>query len=269
MARTAILAAAATLATATMATTSYAQSAGSAPAGPLTLGIGATDWDGGYGARTDTNIAAVLVTGLYKIDGLRLSASLPWMRISSQGSVFAGVDGTPLVVAPARPDGKRVKEGLGDLTLGAAYLIATPKAWGLDVDTFARVKAPTASSSSGLSTGEADYAFGVEVTKPMGRFAPFVSVRYRVFGNPAWTQLNDGFGTSVGASYVFPNRVAVVASYDYAASASRFLDDSHEISASVSAPVARSPLRLTGFASAGLSSGAADVSGGLSVSLKL
>ena len=211
----------------------------------------------------------MLLTGLYKVDGLRLSASLPWMRISSQSAVFAGVDGTPLVVGHTSSSDKRVREGIADLTLGAAYQIETPAAWGLDLDTFARVKLPTASDSTGLSTGKTDYSVGFQLTRPVGRLAPFVALRYRVFGDTAAIPLKDGVGASLGASYVFPNRVTVVASYDYAERASRFIADSQEITTSFTAPLPRSPLRLTGFAAAGLSSGAADVTGGLSLSLSL
>ncbi len=244
----------------------YAQAA---PAGPLTLGLGASDWNGDYGAPTNTNIAAVLATGLYRVDRLRLSASLPWMRISSDGAVYAGVDGTPLIVTPASSAVRRVREGVGDLTLGASYLVDTPKAWGVDLDAFARVKLPTAADSTGLSTGHADYSAGVQLTRPFGRFAPFVSVRYRDFGSSASLPLKDGVATSLGASYVFANHVTVVGSYDFAQRSSRFIADSHELTAAFTAPLPRSPVRLTGFAAAGLSSGAADVTSGLSLSLSL
>ena len=241
--------------------------AGAAVGGAFTLGLGAADWDGDYGAKTDTNIAAALLTARYRLGGLRLSASLPWMRIESDGAVFAGVSGTPLILAPGLPVAKRVREGLADLTLGASYLLPLPASAGFDVDLIGRIKLPTAPASSHVSTGRTDYSIGVEVAKPMGRLTPFVSVSHRSFGDLSSLALHDGFATSVGATYIFPNRIAAALSYDFAERASAFVADSHELSGSVSTLLGRSGVRLTAFTSAGLSSGAADGSGGLSLSV--
>jgi len=244
---------------------------GAASAAPspsaLTLGLGGSDWSGDYGYTSNTNIAAALLTARYSVGNLRLSASLPWMRIDSLSTVYAGVDGAPLVVAPGAWAGRSRREGVGDLTLGSAYLIQTPPAWGVDVDAFARIKLPTGASR--ISTGQTDVSFGADVSRPIGRLAPFVTLGYRHFGDLPTLPLHDGFAGSVGASYLFANRVTVLAAYDYAERTSRFIADASDLTGSVSAPIGRSGLRLTGYAAAGLSSGAADVSGGLSLSLGL
>ncbi len=241
--------------------------------GPLTVSAGGSAWSGDFGAPTDTTISAALLSARYRLGNWRLSASLPYMRIDSAGAVFTGIDGAPVIVAPfpSTPAAKHVREGVGDLTLGAAYLLPTAPKWGFDLELIGKVKLPTGPHSleSGVSTGRADYAFGAEVSKPIGRWIPFASATYRDFGSNSQWKLRDGYAASTGVSYVFNDRIVGLVSYDFAQSASRYIGDSHEISASASARLTRTGLRLTGFASAGLSRGAADVTGGLSLSFSL
>jgi hypothetical protein len=231
----------------------------------LSVSLGANHWSGDFGAPTKTKISSVLVSARYRHNGLRLNASIPWMRIKSQGAVFSGIDGAPLIVAEdpvmaARPR----RDSIGDLTLGAAYLVPGSGAGGVDVDLIGKVKVPTRGKLEGVSTGKADYALGVEVSKPMGAFTPMASVRYRGFGNAGEWALRDGWAASVGGGYALSRDVVVLASYDYAEAASGYIGDSHELVGGVSASLGRN-LRATGFLSTGLSDGAADIGGGLSL----
>ena len=241
----------------------------SGPISHLSLSAGGSAWSGDYGAPTSTEIRAALLNARYAMGDLRLTASLPYMRIKSNGTVFTGIGATPLIVAPTIPMGQRKREGWGDLTLGASYRLPLPPSTGFDFELTGKVKLATASAASGVSTGQTDYSVGGELSKPMGALVPFVSVTWRQFGDaPGW-DLRNGVATSVGASYVFANRMTAVLSYDYAQAASRFVSDAHEIGAAVSIPVYNDRLRLTAFGSRGLSKGAADFSGGLSLSVNL
>jgi len=243
------------------------------PSGPssnnLLLSLGASDWSGEYGATTETDISALLLGARYKIGDLRLTASVPWMRIASDGVVFAGVDGTPLIISPETLTRRRTREGFGDLTLGGAYLAPATPLFGADVEIISRIKLPTASVDSGLSTGRADYSVGSEISKPFGPWTPFVSATYRSFGDPSGWRLKDGFATSAGLTYQFSNKLVYQLSYDYAQRTSAFIPDSQAIAASVSAPVPSSQIRVTAFVSKGLSNGAADFAGGLALSVSL
>jgi hypothetical protein len=235
----------------------------------LTLGAGVSAWNGTFGAPRTTNIDAALLNARYSLGGLRLTASVPWMRIDSDGAIFTGVEGTPIIVAPTISPGKRIRQGFGDLTLGAAYLLPARSTYGFDVDLIGRVKLPTADKDTGLSTRHTDYAFGTQVSRSFGSLSPFVSVTYRVFGGGDYWRLHDGIATSVGAAYVFPRGVVGSLSYDYARSASAYASDADEITGSLSTPLPHTPLRLNAFVAGGLSNGAAAVTGGLSLSLKL
>lgn len=232
------------------------------------LAAGGFAWSGDYGAMSKTTIDALLLSTRYKIGDLRLTATVPNMRIDSRGLVLTGVDGSPLVISPQSTGPRTIRGGWGDLTLGAAYLLTSERSrFGADLDFSFKLKVPTASDASRLSTGQKDYAFNVEASRPLGRLVPFASVGYRVFGDLPTLRLKDGFAGSLGADYIYSSRLVARLAYDYAASASPFVRDSHEIVASFSSRLTQSRLRLTGFAGAGLSSGAASISGGLSLAV--
>lgn len=237
----------------------------SGPSDPsLTASVGVSGWSGDFGAPTETNITSAIIGVRYQRGGLRLSALIPRMRIESDGSFFAGLGGTPLFVAPGIPANRRVRKGWGDLTLGASYLLPGAETRGFDVDLTGRIKLPTASDSSGLSTGKVDYSAGVEVSKSYGPLTPAASVTYRVFTDSGPWRFYNGFAVTAGASYVVAPSTAVVATYEYAAATNRFIDDSHEAILGVSTQIVPR-LRVTGYASKGLSDGAADVSSGVSL----
>ena len=235
----------------------------------IELGVGSSAWSGDFGAPKTTTIAAVLATAVYRVDGLRLTASVPWMRIDSPGAVFTGVEGTPIIANPGATGGRRLRQGIGDLTLGASYLLPSNFTEGFDTDLSFRVKAPTASKSSDLSTGEVDYSFGATVSRSLGRFIPIASVFYRHFGDGPEFQLKDGVATTVGASYAFSPKAFGMLTYDYSQRASRYISDAHQISASLTAPLLSTPLRVTSFVAGGLSRGAPAVSVGLAFSVNL
>jgi hypothetical protein len=241
--------------------------AGQGAGGALSLSAGASAWSGDFGAPWKTDIRAALLSGRYRSGNLRLTASLPWMQIRSQGAVFTGIDGAPLLVAPGVAMTKSRRDGLGDLTLGVAHLTPSLGGTGLDLDVFGKVKLPTGSASRGVSTGKTDASFGAELSKPMGRFIPSASVSYRHFGDAGQWQLKDGFAGSVGGTYLVSDKLAAIVSYDYAEGASAFIHNSQEVVLGLSRKLGHEGLRLTGFVGAGLSDGAADASGGISITL--
>jgi hypothetical protein len=235
----------------------------------LTLSAGVNVWDGKFGAVTGTDITTELISARYQLGAVRLTANIPNMRIRSDGTFFAGLGGTPLFVAPNVKSLKHVRRGLGDLTLGASYLVPGADARGFDLQVSGQVKLPTASSSSQLSTGKADYSGRMEISKIFGRVIPSLSVTYRVFGDTATWRFRNGVDVVAGASYSITPTSLVFVDYEFAQRSSRFIGNSHEILAGASTPVFYKRLRLSGYLSKGLSSGAADVTAGAAVSLRI
>ena len=255
-------------ATTTVSPTTVAAAVQSSTTGPaVEVSLGTSIADGNFGAAKNTSIWSTAFAARVVLDGVRFSASLPYMRIRSNGTIFTGIDSTPVVVAPGI-GGKVTNHGFGDLTLGAAYTASQPIA-GFEIELSGRVKVPTATRASGLSSRKTDESVGVQATRPLGRFAPFVTATYRILGDPRGYKLRDGFASSVGSSLVISRSTVLLASYHYARAASRLIHDAHELFFGGSRELAGTRLRLTGYATAGLSDGAASKSGGLSLSWSL
>lgn len=229
------------------------------------LSLGTLYASGDFGTNSNTSIVSSAVGARLRTGGLRLTASLPWMRIRSNATIFTGIDSTPVLVATDSVARRRTTRGFGDLTLGAAYSLV-PSESDVELELSGRVKLDTATRSSGLSSGEKDYAVGVQVTKPVGRLGPFVSATYRSLGDSVAFRLRDGFAGSVGSSILVGERTFLLASYHYAEAATRLVRDAHELFVGGSMPVARTRLRVTAFGTAGLSRGAAGRSAGISLS---
>ena len=209
-----------------------------------------------------------LLSARYETDGFRFIASIPRMRISSNGSFFTGLGGSPLFVAPGIAPSKRIREGWGDVTVGSAYLLPGGEGRGFDIEVSANVKIPTASKASQLSTGRVDYSGGAELSKSISRFTPAVNITYRVFGDTRDFHFRNGFDVTAGSTYAITPRALLLLNYEYARSSSVYIKDSHELVAGASFPVASDRLRLTSYISKGLSQGASSVSGGAALAFR-
>jgi hypothetical protein len=237
-------------------------------AATVDVSLGAIYGEGTFGTGSTTTIWSSALGARVRLDDLTLSASLPWMRIRSRSTVFTGIDATPVLVAPNTAAVKRTADGIGDLTLGAAYTIA-PAGSPVEIELSGRAKLATATRRSGLSSGENDYAVGADASLPLGAVTPFVSLTYRFLGDTALYELRDGPAASAGASFALGSDAYLLTSYHYARAVTRLVEDAHELFAGASTRLAGTPLRLTGFTTAGLSRGAASVSAGLALSVGL
>lgn len=241
----------------------------SAEEGRPTFGLSiGTSWAwGDFGSVGRSRIVSTALGARFSTGALRLSASLPYMNIRTRGILFSGIDSTPVIAAGAMAGAPAITaRGLGDMTLGAAYTIQEGDA-APEIELSGRIKVPTASESSRLSTGKTDASAGVQIAKTFGRVAPFVSATYRWFGETRIVDLKPGLAASAGASVGFGGSAVGLFSYHYAQAATRLIRDSHELFGGISAQVPGSKFRVTGFVTAGLSSGAAATSAGISLAL--
>jgi hypothetical protein len=232
------------------------------------LSLGTSYAAGDFGSNSNTTILTSALGARLRLGNWGITASLPWMRIQSRSTVFTGIDATPILVAPNTALSRRVSSGLGDLTLGGSFTLI-PKYSRVEIQFSGRAKLNTASKSSGLSSGKNDYSLGADISVPVGKVTPFASFSYRFLGDTATYVLRDGPAASAGASYALNDKSFLLVSYHYSLSATRLVNDSHEVFIGASTKVRGSPLRLTGYATAGLSSGAAAASGGLALSVDL
>lgn len=228
----------------------------------LSVTTGVDYSSGDYGTGVDTNILVVPLSLRYKTGGLRISATLPWLRIDGSSAIVGDGSGG-VIIDPNAP--RTVRNGLGDLSLGAAYLFPE-ETLGFGLDLSARVKLPTASKAKGLGTGKTDVTVGAEVSKSFGPVTPYASVGYRMPGDPDGFDLHNAWNASAGASVAL-GRSVLIASYDYRESTSNLSQDSEEIFGAVSTPVS-DRFNFTLYGTGGLSDGAPDYGLGAMITAK-
>jgi len=228
----------------------------------LTATTGVDYSSGDYGTSVDTNILVVPMSLRYKTGDFRLTATLPWLRIDGSSAIVGNGSGG-IIIDPNAP--RTTRSGLGDLTVGAAYMIPEEKL-GFGLDLSARVKVPTASRSKSLGTGKVDVTVSAELSKTFDIFTPFATVGYRMPGDPSGIDLHNGWTASGGVSAALGKSV-LIASYDYRESISDLARDSHELFGAFSTPFA-DRLTFTLYGTGGLSKGAPDYGVGSMISVK-
>ncbi len=163
-----------------LAQPAFAQTDGTPDSISVTTGVDFSS--GGYGTDQTTDILVVPFSVRYTTGDWRFNATVPYLQIDGASSVVGG-GGGPIIIDPNAPPSRR--NGLGDVFLSAGYTAIHEDVAGVNLDLGASVKVPTASQEDGLGTGEVDYSVSAEVSKTFGDLIPFVSVGYRVPGEPA------------------------------------------------------------------------------------
>jgi Putative MetA-pathway of phenol degradation len=230
----------------------------------LSLSTGADYSSGAYGGAAKTNIFVAPLSITEKTGAWRFSASIPYLRISGPGNVVIGADGRPL---PGVPGVAGTRSGFGDLSLAATASLPPDALGGFSVDLTGRVKLPTSKSSEHLGTGKTDFSMNADISYPMGNWAPFVDIGYRIPGRPSGIDLKNAVTASVGTSYAMGHTV-LIASYDYSQASSPLAKDAQEIFGAVSTPIARR-VNATLYGIGGLSDGSPDYEAGLLFTVKL
>lgn len=232
----------------------------------LSLTTGADFSSGDYGAPVDTEILVVPISLRARKGPVRISATLPWLRLDGPANIVGGGAGGPIVIDPNAPVPRRVREGLGDLSLGLDFAIPPAGLGGFQVDLGVRLKLPTSARRRGLSTGKTDIGLVADISRPLGKVSPFLTLGYRMPGDPAGFDLRNTATVSAGATVTL-GRLVAIGAYDYAGAASRLSFESHSLFAALAAPVAKRAT-LTGYGSVGLSRGAPDYGIGLLVTFR-
>lgn len=228
-----------------------------ASAQSITPSASASVSTGDFGTDRDTRMGNVSVGAQWRSGGTTIQVSLPYVVIDSPGFVFAGFDGTPLVMVPDDGGPIFARDGFADPTISLSQDLS---AGGFDFRATGRVKIPVQKFND-ISTGETDWSVSGEISRPVGKVVPFASVGYRVYGDPELWEVQDGFSASAGFG-ILAGDGAVAFSYEFAETTSDFVDDAHEIVAVYDAPVT-GRFRIASFATVGLSDGAPDFGAGL------
>lgn len=231
----------------------------------LELSTGIDFERGDFGTGSEIEKLAVPLTVRASSGRVHASAQLPWVRVTAPENVIAptGPLGLPILIDPSRPATVSTREGIGDLRVGVAYELPTS---GVSASVRTGVKLPTASAKLGLGTGETDYSIGADVAKTIGAVTPFAAVTYTLAGDPEGLELRNYVSGHAGASLRLGRSTSAHLGYGYGQSTIDTAEDDQRIFGGVNAGVSGG-LRLGLYGSGGLSNGAPDVGGGVTIGL--
>jgi hypothetical protein len=231
----------------------------------LTGNFGVGYSEGDYGTPVNTNVTLGLGSVSLGVDDFKFSVSVPYMHIDGRGLLLFDASGNPIVIARRSVGPTDVRTGWGDLNLSASYTIPSVILDGFELRLSGVAKLPTASSRRRLSTGEADVGVSVDVSRQFGAWQPFVTIGYLDVGKPAGLGLNDTTSVSAGTSVELSDNLVLIGSYDFDSADGPQVADAQSLFGSLSW-VAPHGITLTGYGTAGLSSGSPDMSIGALVS---
>jgi hypothetical protein len=222
---------------------------------------------GDFGTQSDIEKTTVPLTLNVAKGRVRASAHLPWVRVTAPANVIAptGPLGLPILIDPTRPSTRTTRQGFGDLRVNAAYDIPVP---GFFASVRTGAKLPTASIDKGLGTGKADYSVGADFAKPLGAVTPYAGVTYTTAGDPDGFDLRDSFSGQAGAAVRLSKATTAQLGYAFAQNPLKTGDDDQRIVGGLNAAMDNS-LSLGIYGSGGLSDGAPDISGGVTLGFKL
>ena len=226
----------------------------------LLAGVDHVQGDVGDGLDYETIFAT---TGVAMTSGrFSASASLPYIFSTAPQEVIinqGGLFGTPLLSSSGSQTDRVKREGIGDLSINAAYRLPVA---GVNAAVGASVKLPTASRQKGLGTGKVDYGVSGQLSKKMGPLVPFVGAGYTIIGEPDNFATRNIVSGTAGSHVLLGKNSALTAAYSYEQSASTSIGDSQSINMGFGTNLTRS-VRIGVDGAVGLSDAAPDTRVGL------
>ena len=178
---------------------------------------------GKYGATTATDVVYTYASLRAMKGPWTFKVVVPWLSVSGPAVLLdAGTSGSVGTGA------NRQVSGLGDISVSASYSLEQFYNRGLFIDFTARLKTPTASFTKGLGTGKPDGAVQIDVAQSIGALMPFVTLGYRINGQPDGYHLRNVVYGTAGLQYNFSDKIATGVMFDYRQSALDVADDPRE-----------------------------------------
>ena len=151
---------------------------------------------------TDSSAFAISPAMMAQFDRLRLEVTVPYVDIEGPGSLTGVLGSRKIVGQPGGPSRRR--SGLGDVSLGAAFIILREGRILPRLELAGVVKLPTA--ATGLGTGQTDYGVQITFYRPLlNGVRTFGSVGYQRIGDPNTLRLHDGGRATLGLDINYSN----------------------------------------------------------------
>ena len=137
-----------------------------------------------------------------QFDRLRVEVTVPYVDIEGPGTLSGALGPRTIVAQPGTPANRR--SGLGDVSVGAAFIILREGKILPRVELAGVVKAPTA--GNGLGTGQTDWGVQVTFYRPLlTGVRLFGSLGYQRIGDPNTLRLHNGGRGTVGLDINYSN----------------------------------------------------------------
>jgi len=231
-------------------------SAASADTTRLTLGSYFSSGD--YGGSTTTELQSLSFSVKHRRGPWNFKASLPYLWITSDGSVLP--DGEPTGTSGSRSS----RSGIGDLTLTVSNRIYYDKAARQGMRLRGKVKLPTADEDKALGSGEVDYTVELAPFKQIDDTTLYGALGFKIYGDTESTDYRDVWLARAGFMHKFNPRHLAALSTSYRQKTTATRDDKHTLMLFHSYRPDRA-WRVQSFAIVGLSNAAADLAGGISL----
>lgn len=235
----------------------------------LQAGVGYHFSTGKYRENRSTEVgyAPLVLRGDYSAFGLELT--LPYIRVR-------GPSGIAGIVSDPNDSSNDIQEedGFGDVQIAPSYTLRPLASWMPYSTVEVRVKAPTASSSRGLGTGEWDVTTALDAVWEVAAFQPFIGVSYEYLGDPGIRtaadgsttgfELNNGWRARAGLGYAIRPAWSAGLLFEYGTPTSDDAGDRADLVPYTSVLLDESWL-VQAYGTAGLADGSADGGVGLQV----
>jgi hypothetical protein len=137
-----------------------------------------------------------------QLDRLRLEVTVPFVDIEGPGSLSGALGSRKIVGQSGSPTNRR--SGLGDISIGAAFIILREGRILPRLELAGVVKLPTA--ATGLGTAQTDYGAQVTFYRPLlTGVRTFGSIGYQRIGDPNTLRLHDGERATLGLDINYSN----------------------------------------------------------------
>ncbi len=151
-------------------------------------------------ATTGTTLISIPMTGMLQVGRLRLEATVPFHHIQGPGRL-SGNFGIPVIVAPSTADPKH-RSGLGDISIGGAWLISRENSLFPGIEIAGVTKLPTA--GNGFGTGKSDFGAQLSLHRTLTPWlSAYGSLGYLWVGETNSIKLHSGAHAAGGALFKF------------------------------------------------------------------
>lgn len=155
-----------------------------------------------YQSSSAVNTGILLGPGGGQMTGMRKEAA----AMPGSGGAMPGTGGGSGGGTSSSSTASKSRQGVGDLTLKAGYVLVPEGESVPRVRPYLFVKVPTADRDQMLGTGEFDEGVAVEFTKQHGNWYSFAEAGYTFQGNSPVLDLKDYFSFNAGTGYLLGER---------------------------------------------------------------